>query len=58
MHSSRDWGIIQSDSPNGRYTGDYDGEIYKIYWKWMANEKAPGTNYVGYWKWIGPAFGY
>ena len=55
MHSEQEWGyILEVTNPNGKYVGDYDGEIYEHLWKWDADGRLPGTNIIGYWKWIGP----
>jgi hypothetical protein len=55
MHSAREWGYLEeSTNPNGKYKGDYDGEILNHYWKWDSDARKPGTNIIGYWKWVGP----
>jgi len=57
MYDGQTWSRIQGHTdPNGKYVGDYDGEVYQTYWKWDANQWTPNGN--GMWKWIGPAFSY
>lgn len=35
-------------NPNGKYVGNYNGEVHNTYWKWDAEA------FGGIWAWIGP----
>lgn len=48
VHTGADWSLIShSDlNPEGKYIGDYDGEVFNTWWKWNSA--------IGDWIWIGP----
>ena len=47
MLSMGDWNKLRGElNPNGKYAGDYDGEIMNTWYKWNSA--------AGLWSWIGP----
>lgn len=48
MLSMGDWNTLRGElNPNGKYVGDYDGEVMNTWFKWNSA--------AGLWSWIGPA---
>ena len=46
MHTCREWSLIsQATDPDGKYIGDYDGEVMNTWWKWSSD--------MGLWIWMG-----
>jgi hypothetical protein len=42
-----DWNKLRGElNPNGKYAGDYDGEIMNTWYKWNSA--------AGLWSWVGP----
>ena len=44
MHTRREWSLIsQATDPDGKYIGEYDGEVMNTWWKWSSD--------MGLWIW-------
>ena len=46
MYTSQQWKAIKREIRPVNMVGDYDGEVYNVYYKWNASTNS--------WKWIGP----
>lgn len=46
MYTSQQWKKIVNETYPSGMVGDYDGEVYNVYYKWNASKNS--------WKWIGP----